>query len=423
MRIDLKVTESRVMKGLKDFQEATVNRVLELFESGQNRVLVADEVGLGKTLIARGVIARTAKLHEDLQDDLFKVIYICSNQNIANQNIKKLKISEEVTVDGVTDTRLSMQHLKIYEQEFDETIRDNYIQLIPLTPGTSFSMTTGTGIKEERALMFAVLKRINRFKQYEVEMDVIFASYATTGWQWTRDEYERRVVACNAKSKGKYFDEITRSIEILMMEQKLDNELLEQCQCLNNGYPWHCSHANGIIGQLRMIFAQFSIDMLKPDLVILDEFERFRSLIAADVTTETGMLAERFLKNEQTKVLLLSATPFKLYSTLEEMKDSESDEHYYEFYQVMDFLFGEEGKRSSFKETWRNYSIKLREAHFDKGAIIEVKHLAEEAMYAGVCRTERHAVSKTEDIIDASSVTLPLRVTAKDILSYILNFA
>ena len=419
MRIDLKAAENRVMKGLKDFQKATVNRVLELFESGQNRVLVADEVGLGKTLIARGVIARTAKLHEDLQDDLFKVIYICSNQNIANQNIKKLKISDEVTVDGVTDTRLSMQHLKIFEQEFDKTIRDNYIQLIPLTPGTSFSMTSGTGIKEERALMFAVLKRINRFQQYEAEMDRLFASYATTGWQWTRDEYEQRVIACNEKSKGKYVKEITRSIEILMVEQNLDKELVDQCQCLHSGSPWHCSHANNIIGQLRMIFAQFSIDLLRPDLIILDEFQRFRSLIAADVTTETGMLAERFLKNEQTKVLLLSATPFKLYSTLEEMKDSESDEHYFEFYQVMDFLFGDERKRSSFKETWRNYSLKLREAHFDKGSIIEVKHLAEEAMYAGVCRTERHAVSGSEDIIDASSVTLPLRVTAKDILSYI----
>lgn len=418
MRIDLITTESRVMNGLKDFQKATVNRVLELFESGQNRVLVADEVGLGKTLIARGVIARTAKLHEDLQDDLFKVIYICSNQNIANQNIKKLKISKEVTVDGVTDTRLSMQHLKIFEQEFDQNIRDNYIQLIPLTPGTSFSMTSGTGRKEERALMFAVLKRIDRFQQYEAEMDRIFASYATTGWPWKRDEYEGRVVACNEKSDGKYCTEITRSIEVLILEQNLDIELVEICQKIQSGVPWHCSQANGLLGKLRMIFAQVSIDLLKPDLVIMDEFQRFRSLIAADVKSETGMLAERFLKNTQTKVLLLSATPFKLYSTLEEMKDTESDEHYYEFYQVMDFLFGDEGKRKSFKETWSNYSIQLREGHFDKGAIIQVKHLAEETMYAGVSRTERNAVSGSEDIIDASGVSSPLRVTSKDIMSY-----
>src|SRR5699024_3828449 len=116
-----------------------------------------------------------------------------------------------------------------------------------------------------------------------------------------------------------------------------------------------------------------------------------------------------------TKVLLLSATPFKLYSTLEEMKESEGDEHYHEFYQVMDFLFGDEYKRSSFKETWKNYSLKLRESQYDKGAIIQVKHFAEDKMYAGVSRTERNAVSGSEDIIDASDVALPLKVTAKDI--------
>ena len=52
---------ARVMFGLKDFQKATVDRVAELFENGVNRVLVSDEVGLGKTLIARGVIARYAQ--------------------------------------------------------------------------------------------------------------------------------------------------------------------------------------------------------------------------------------------------------------------------------------------------------------------------------------------------------------------------
>ena len=51
----------RVMSGLKDFQEATVNRIDELYESGQKRVLVSDEVGLGKTLIAKGTIAKLSK--------------------------------------------------------------------------------------------------------------------------------------------------------------------------------------------------------------------------------------------------------------------------------------------------------------------------------------------------------------------------
>ena len=419
MRIDMDATELRVLSGLKDFQRATVDRVIELFKEGQNRVLVADEVGLGKTLIARGVIARTAKYHQEEGDDLFKVIYICSNQSIASQNIKKLKINEKVTIDGVSDTRLSMQHLKIFEQEYDQEIKNNFVQIIPLTPGTSFSMTSGTGIKEERALMFAILRRVESFQKYEDEMDKIFASYATSGWQWTKNEYDRRVEECDNLSGGKYIEQISKTVMDFMISDHLIELLLEQCQSVRNKRDWHCSHANSLIGSLRMVFAKVSIDLLKPDLVIMDEFQRFRSLIAAETDTETGMLAERFLKNEITKVLLLSATPFKLYSTLEEMNVSEGDDHYYEFFQVMDFLFSDSQKRSDFREIWKNYSIKLREANFERCTIIEMKNRAEEAMFNGVCRTERNSVKGSDDVIDASSITVPLKVTTKDILSYL----
>ena len=115
--IDLNVKEKEILSGLKDFQLATVNRVDQLFKNGFHRVLVADEVGLGKTLVAKGVIAKMARYHqEELKRELFKVVYVCSNQSIAGQNLKKLKVHEDVKVDGLSDTRLSMQHLKIYEQ-------------------------------------------------------------------------------------------------------------------------------------------------------------------------------------------------------------------------------------------------------------------------------------------------------------------
>jgi superfamily II DNA or RNA helicase len=106
--ISLGEREREVLSGLKDFQRATVQRCFDLLTSGQRRVLVADEVGLGKTLIARGVIAKLANFHKRSDNRLFKVLYICSNASIANQNIRKLKIHDNVAVDGVSDTRLSM---------------------------------------------------------------------------------------------------------------------------------------------------------------------------------------------------------------------------------------------------------------------------------------------------------------------------
>ena len=93
--IDLDEIERNVMGELKDFQKATVCRIDELFTHHQNRILVSDEVGLGKTLIARGVIAKFAKLRKKEGDDLVKVVYICSNGTIAKQNLEKLKIIQD----------------------------------------------------------------------------------------------------------------------------------------------------------------------------------------------------------------------------------------------------------------------------------------------------------------------------------------
>lgn len=73
----LDIIESNIMSGLKDFQRATVNRIAELYRNGQMRVLVSDEVGLGKTLIARGTVAKLANIRKGEGDKLVKVVYIC----------------------------------------------------------------------------------------------------------------------------------------------------------------------------------------------------------------------------------------------------------------------------------------------------------------------------------------------------------
>ena len=52
-------------------------------------------------------------------------------------------------------------------------------------------------------------------------------------------------------------------------------------------------------------------------------------------------------------------------------------------------------------------------------AIIQIKKNAEDAMYAGVCRTERISVMESGDYTDDSSVKQPIKVSGEDILSYI----
>ena len=313
--------EGTIMSGLKDFQQATVNRIDELYRSGQMRVLVSDEVGLGKTLIAKGTIAKLAKMQKASGDKLVKVVYICSNSAIAGQNLDKLRISNEVRTEATSSSRLSMQHLNIFMQESDEQLLKQYVQLIPLTPDTSFRMTGGAGTVDERALMFALLRRIPELESYLPQLDVAMRDWAYKAWNWYRNDYEEKVVKCDEQSGGKYIQYMTQRImQELNIKRKNGTTYLEELITLSQRIKHSGNRRvndNSIIGKLRVMFAQISLDKLEPDLVIMDEFQRFKYLIHSDPDTETGMLAAKFFNAASVRMLLLSATPYKMYSTLE----------------------------------------------------------------------------------------------------------
>ena len=306
--------EENIMNGLKDFQQATVNRIDHLYRTGQRRVLVSDEVGLGKTLIARGTVAKMAKLRREEGDDLFKVVYICSNAAIADQNLQKLRITHEAKTESSSSSRLSMQHLNIFRQENDKELLDRYIQLIPLTPDTSFRMTAGAGKASERALMFAIVRRLPELRNYIDELEVAMKDFAYSAWDsWCRDWYEREVEECNELSEGRYLEYMLSKLnEELYLEWEdgvtYIEALKELCREIRNNGGKRISN-NAIIGQLRVIFAKISLEKLEPDLVIMDEFQRFKYLLNSDPESETGMLANKFFHAEDVRMLLLSATP------------------------------------------------------------------------------------------------------------------
>src|SRR5579862_5665844 len=83
-----------MLRGLTDFQRATVDVVMDrLLQKRAARLLVADEVGLGKTVVARGVIARLLldRLEAGTNAPL-RVVYVCSNQALAQENVQKLAV-------------------------------------------------------------------------------------------------------------------------------------------------------------------------------------------------------------------------------------------------------------------------------------------------------------------------------------------
>src|ERR1043166_3810342 len=79
---------------LAPFQTATVEAAMQALSprsEGLHRYLVADEVGLGKTVVARAVIAQLQALCPDRR---LNVLYITSGQAIAGQN--RLRLAENV---------------------------------------------------------------------------------------------------------------------------------------------------------------------------------------------------------------------------------------------------------------------------------------------------------------------------------------
>ena len=409
--IDLQQKEEEILAGLKDFQKSTVERVYDLLTRDYTRVLVADEVGLGKTIIARGAIAKIARYHQEvLKDPLFKVVYVCSNQSIARQNIQKLQIDKKVKLEDSSDTRLSMQHLKIYENNYDQTLKEKYIQLTPLTPSTSFTMTSGCGSASERALIFAVLKRHDRFKELINQLDVLLMDTATKSWSWKKEEYLARVDQLNERSDGAYLEEMLDSIDsFLEKSHSLTTDIEEVCQRIKGDGERgiRVEGANLVIYQLRRMMAEISVDIVDPDLVIMDEFQRFPELVNAEGGSETALLANKFFNSprasdgERVKILLLSATPYKLYSTLEEIAESGEDEHYKEFLQVTRFLFEHHPEhKEHFESVWEDFASSMRlYTHMDTAVLQAKKQEAENSLYKGIARTERTAVDGASELV------------------------
>ena len=386
----------------KDFQKDTAERIEKIFYNAirkggkQRRVLLADEVGLGKTIIAREVISRVREIRRGVEDDMYRVIYVCSNLNIANQNVGKLGLNDSL---NVSESRLSMQYLVLQEKinqlrddgEFGEGKMPEL--LIPLTPGTSFN-TSNCGNIEERALIYCIVKDMPEFECIKKDFFKYFSRIKIGTWSTTIKKFQNRI---NILGDKKFKENVQAAIR----KDILFNDV---CKLLEDSEK----NKIDIISKLRIIFAKYSLDLLEPDLVVLDEFQRFSGFLNGKDNDE-NLIADKFFGNcEDGKsdplILLLSATPYKPFSTLEELNELNYDEHFSDFMTLMNFLFKKSGQ-NDFQTTWQEYSNNLSSfAVVDIADLLASKKHAEEKMYQAICRTERIAdglIRSDEKTIDA----------------------
>lgn len=393
----------RLLEPLKDFQRRTVDYVIRrLYEDPDHgrHFLVADEVGLGKTLVARGVVARM--IHE-LWPTVARidVVYVCSNTAIAQQNINRLNVIGAAATPLPTRLTLLPLHLA-----GPRSLRRNKVNFVSLTPGTAFDLRSSMGIVKERALIYNLLTG-------SIEPDPGLANLLRgwiedpSTWRWWREDVAGAEVDRDLKGD---FQKAVLDCQPLI--QKLEELSQQFCE---HGHPGQHPppirrRQSEVVAELRKKLAQVCVKALEPDLVILDEFQRFPTLLDGD--DDAAKLARQLLEcvdrdGNEARTLLLSATPYRALSLSSDSDDS--GVHYRELLRTVEFLYGSDRGRevvSVLGRELRQFRREMFSASDGNQRPRELKSSIEGTLRKVIARTERVAVERnsmtTEPDIPAS---------------------
>lgn len=407
--------------GLKSFQQRSARHAFgRLFEAADSsrRFLVADETGLGKTHVAQGIIAATIeRLEHDPSVKRIDIVYVCSNSDLADQNIGKLIRDPQFR--ARKSTRLTML---ISQRDLLKSVGEKGEKprtLVSFTPGTSFNLNRD-GAASERAVLYLLLNEIlnlprverralRRIMKYPVRTEERFLDgYVkplrekledpkTSELNWEpniRASFEREFVGQGVEKRVRQLIRRCEGVEIRA-------ELLRDCR--------------EFVSELRRLLARASVDALEPDLVILDEFQRFKDLLKTpdpddpDIAAE---LAHLLFEQPQSRTLLLSATPYKIFTLQSEQ--ASGDDHYQDLYDTLGFLLQSESEVSGIKELFKEFRARVlagQDAQSERAAL-------RASLLRVMCRTERRR--ETTDLVESIKDSLvPTRVpAANEIVGY-----
>lgn len=373
------MTGDPALDGLKDFQIRTVDHVCRrMLDEDVRRFLVADEVGLGKTLVARGVVARTVERLRRVGVKRVDVVYICSNQEIARQNLGRLQLPGLEA--AALPSRLTLLPLHLAQFQPDG------VNFVSFTPGTSFEPRSRGGWTLERALLMRLLTPIWSLPRHRGVFEVFRLNAR-------RSSLERQL-------RG--MAEPDASIAAAFADAMADSPLRQQLEELIEAARRRSLRADererqlALIGRLRRELARCCVDALEPDLVILDEFQRFAELL--DGESDAAELAHQLFsfgneRGEYARVLLLSATPYKSYSHAEE----DGASHHAELRRLLRFLFDDDERADVVGQQFSAMRERLLSATPDAAELIAGREDIESSLSEVMCRTERLASSASRN--------------------------
>ena len=397
------------LAGLKDFQKATVETVYErLFVRSQKNMLVADEVGLGKTIVAKGLIAMALRERIRRRDAApFKVTYVCSSQVIAGENIGKLNVFPDVDLADAVVHRIA--YLAYAPRQSNNPFPSSLV-LNTLTPGTSFKVSGGTGTKDERAIIYSLLCSDPKMESVRNGLACLLRGTVQQPIEGFRRWMEgERGNTLRDGLAGSFLSSI-RKRTLKLKEAPQTRGLLEvpdgdtpsiydatyhMASILrSNNEANHRRACNEIARILRRTLIDACLKYIDADLFILDEFQRFRNLIDPESDDEQAEIARRVFQNRKARILLLSATPFKAFTG--DMDLSNGEDHYRDFRTVLRFLTGDD---TAVLKEYEHHRRALYHQLFSlqkDGLNVSPEHRKEieRILRSVICRTERQIVAQ-----------------------------
>ena len=383
----------------KAFQKATIECALRAFDRRRRvrRFLVADEVGLGKTVVARGVIESMTRRKRDCGP--LRVFYVCSSLAIAAQNKGSLlKVISDPGIRGraACDVdRLTLAPNRMLSGDVP-------LHLYTLTPDTSIPDRRGkrrSGTAMERALLHNLLAaRDPSLTRIPGQGEWLRRSLLRESWE----DWKQSSGCTPSLSLKRAFFPVLRKQLRLEPGQHLPPAIRREL----------AKDPLDTIKLLRIALAKTGLDALSPDLVIFDEFQRFQDLFAGG--DRGSCIAREMVRTGRggPAVLLLSATPYRLYGGDLDHWFGE-DRHHEQFFDLVERLFGgddEAGrKRRELKGLFRKYGDALRSADPGGATTRAVKAKIEKRLRLIIARTERFGHAAGQDAAELINVPAPLK--------------
>ena len=394
------------MSAPKAFQKATITCALRAFHGRRSvrRFLVADEVGLGKTVVARGVIEMMMRRMRGRAP--LRVFYVCSSLAIAAQNkgsLLKVISDPEISDRAACDVdRLTLAPNRMLPDDVP-------LHLYTLTPDTSIPDRRGkhrSGTAPERALLHNLLaSRYASLTRIGGQGEEWLRRNAVASW-----EYWKQSAGCKpSPSLRRAFFPVLREQLGLGLSEQLPSAIRREV----TKDPLEC------ISLLRIVLAKTGLAKLAPDLVIFDEFQRFQDLL--DSGDQGSNIAREMVRTGRggPAVLLLSATPYRLFGGDLDHLFGEVG-HHKQFFDLVEWLFGSDEqarhRRLELEGLFRRYGDALRSAAPTGPTTVEVKTQIEERLRVVIARTERFGHEAGQDA--AKPIDLPAPLNTVDLQAF-----